>query len=137
MNNPIIVENLDKAITDLSCLYESCDKNIENQVWAILQTVCDARKSISEDSQAIAETGEKKPLAKKTSKSSDISNELFEAELIATKLGGMIDLANQHFFTDEDEDNLQYVMFAVLDDYAGQMRNILQEIKSKVTPCNR
>ncbi|WP_444878188.1 hypothetical protein [Citrobacter koseri] len=84
----------------------------------------------------VADSSEVKTPAKKTSKSSDISNELFDAELIATKLGGMIDLANQHFFTDEDEDNLQYVMFAVLDDYAGQMRNILQEIKSKVTLCN-
>lgn len=84
----------------------------------------------------VADSSEVKTPAKKTSKSSDISNELFDAELIATKLGGMIDLANQHFFTDEDEDNLQYVMFAVLDDYAGQMRNILQEIKSKVAPCN-
>jgi len=61
---------------------------------------------------------------------------LFDAELIATKLGGMIDLANQHFFTDEDESDLQYVMFAVLDDYAGLMRNVLQEIKSKVSTCN-
>ncbi|EMD6813335.1 hypothetical protein QD840_001690 [Citrobacter koseri] len=84
----------------------------------------------------VAGISEVKTPAKKTSKSSDISNELFDAELIAAKLGGMIDLANQHFFTDEDEDNLQYVMFAVLDDYAGQMRNILQEIKSKVAPCN-
>ncbi|MDI9801336.1 hypothetical protein [Citrobacter koseri] len=85
----------------------------------------------------VADSSEDKPLAKKTNvQSSDISNELFDAELIATKLGGMIDLANQHFFTNEDEDNLQYVMFAVLDDYAGQMRNILQDIKSKVAPCN-
>lgn len=80
--------------------------------------------------------GVKTPQKKQTSQSANISNELFDAELIAAKLGGMIDLANQHFFTDEDEDNLQYVMFAVLDDYAGQMRNILQEIKSKVAPCN-
>lgn len=85
----------------------------------------------------VADSSEDKPLPKKTNvQSSDISNELFDAELIATKLGGMIDLANQHFFTNEDEDNLQYVMFAVLDDYAGQMRNILQDIKSKVAPCN-
>lgn len=80
--------------------------------------------------------GVKTPQKKQTSKSADISNELFDAELIATKLGGMIDLANQHFFTDEDESDLQYVMFAVLDDYAGQMCNILQEIKSKVSTCN-
>lgn len=85
----------------------------------------------------VADSSEDKPLAKKTNvQSSDISNELFDAELIATKLGGMIDLANQYFFTNEDEGDLQYVMFAVLDDYAGQMRNILQEIKSKVAPCN-
>lgn len=80
--------------------------------------------------------GVKTSQKKQTSKSTDISNELFDAELIATKLGGMIDLANQHFFTDEDESDLQYVMFAVLDDYAGQMCNILQEIKSKVSTCN-
>lgn len=85
----------------------------------------------------VADSSEAKTPAKKTNvQSSDISNELFDAELIATKLGGMIDLANQHFFTNEDEGDLQYVMFAVLDDYAGQMRNILQEIKSKVAPCN-
>lgn len=86
----------------------------------------------------VADSSEVKTPAKKTNvQSSNISNELFDAELIATKLGGMIDLANQHFFTNEDEGDLQYVMFAVLHDYAGQMRNILQEIKSKVAPCNR
>lgn len=85
----------------------------------------------------VADSSEAKTPAKETNvQSSDISNELFDAELIATKLGGMIDLANQHFFTNEDEGDLQYVMFAVLDDYAGQMRNILQDIKSKVAPCN-
>lgn len=86
----------------------------------------------------VADSSEVKTPAKKTNvQSSNISNELFDAELIATKLGGMMDLANQHFFTNEDEGDLQYVMFAVLHDYAGQMRNILQEIKSKVAPCNR
>lgn len=70
---------------------------------------------------------------KQTSVTLDISNELFDAELIASKLSGMIDLANQHLFTDEDKDDLKYVMFAVLDDYAGQMQNILKEIKSKTS----
>lgn len=46
MNNHEAVTCLDKAIIELNQLFESCDKKFENQVWEILQTVCNAKKSL-------------------------------------------------------------------------------------------
>lgn len=44
MNNHEAVTYLDKTITDLSQLYESCNSEIENRVWGIIQAVCDSIK---------------------------------------------------------------------------------------------
>ncbi|MGK0736955.1 hypothetical protein ACSFCT_09215 [Yokenella regensburgei] len=58
MNNHETATCLDKAITDLSQLYESCDREMESRVWGILQVVCDAKKNLdSPASQADTDSG--------------------------------------------------------------------------------
>lgn len=131
MNNHEADNFLEKAITDLSKLYESFDREIENRVWEILQTVCNVKESITNNRNEVTETIKKAPPAKNVPRV--IENYVFDALLAVRKLETLSQITHESFFKAEDEEDQLCSMFSVMWDYANEVgaaiRNIKQEIK--------
>lgn len=117
---------IERATSLVTLLIERNDdtegKDIDNTLFDINRNLFDATEYLN---------GPVKKLCKQK-KTPDISNDLFDADLVASKMGGLIDIANQHFFTDKDENDPHYLMFAVLYDYADEMNAIIKKIKEKI-----
>ncbi|MGK0740028.1 hypothetical protein ACSFCX_24040 [Yokenella regensburgei] len=131
MNDHSAIAQLDKAIIDLNQLFESCNKKFENQVWEILQTVCNAKESITNNRNEVTETIKKAPQAKNVPRV--IENYVFDALLAVRKLETLSQITHESFFKAEDEEDQLCSMFSVMWDYANEVgaaiRNIKQEIK--------
>lgn len=125
MNNHDASTLVERALSTTRALINSREQLTDNDVESLLFQIQSLLLSVDIDNQPNSNIA-----AEKRTGNTNLSDEIFDATLLAGKIKHTTQLYLQGCFGPDDADNTQCVMTAVISDFANELFNRLRQLEN-------
>lgn len=116
---------IERALSTTRALINSREQLTDNDMESLLFQIQSLLLSVNIDNQPASNIA-----AEKRTSNADLSDEIFDATLLAGKIKHTTQIYLQGCFGPDDADNIQCVMTAVISDFANELFKRLKKIEN-------